>query len=365
VRFDEQAGCWEVFSYADVEQLTADTQRFSRDYLAGTTGLPWHPALDAMWAADPPRHTQLRQLAATPFSPATLRGLEDDIRAIAAELLPQRLATDATIDVLGFARSYSNRVICRMLDLPLEDDERIAGWVEEQIRAPSVFELPRQTAMIRYFSEFLRERRRNPRNGLVDSLLAAQDSGYEVAGKPMTLQTVLGYLWTLLVAGSETTPTSLGNALIAFIAGGHLEALRELRRRDDVRGTDRAIAEALRWNPAFPAVTVIANEKVAIGGALIDAGSWVKGWISAANRDPLKFADPQVFDIGREPNRHLSFSVGPHHCLGAPLARLEIRVAVETILDAVPQPVELDQESLRYSLGLVNSLCSATFRLSG
>lgn len=353
------SGHWEVFSYADVETVATDLSHFSRDYLRGVPRLRWHPALDAIWASDPPRHSHLRELVAEPFGPSALRPIEPDIRAIAADLLAGILAKGGSMtDLMTFARTFSYRVICRILDLPLDDDVRIAQWVKEQITAPSVFELPAQTGMIRYFRDVIRQRTRDPGGGIIDRLIGAKIDGRRVAGRVVSDRTLLGYIWTLVVAGSETTATTIGNVLVACIEGGHIERLRLMVGKNR-RGLDLAIAEGLRWNPAFPATTVIAAEDIPIGGCVVPQGAPIRAWLSAANRDPGRFSRPDVFDIEREPNRHLSFGVGPHFCLGAPLAMLETRVALETFLGMVQGPLRLDRDSVVYHLGIDNSLRSA------
>lgn len=370
VHFDQARQSWQVYSYADVLRVLTSPEEFSQEYLAPQdmhprTAAPEdpHPAYAAMWGRDGAAHKDLRGLVREPFSPRALSLLEAEIRAIADDLLDGLLATSTgEVEFMGaFGRPFPNRVICRILGVDLSHETQFAHWVEEVAAAQLLNQVPPQRDMVAFFSQLLAQRRGQPGQGLVDALLEAEHSGAQIAGNPLSEQDLHGYLFSLLFAGSETTGTSLGNALLTFAEYGCLEGLAA-----DLSALSVAIEEALRWNPSFPAVMLWASKNLCLGEHEVKAGQAVTAWLSAANRDPAKFKAPDRFDFRRQPNPHLSFGWARHLCLGKPLAQLELRVGLEALLERLPLPILRDPDKpLRYRQGIVNALVEAHFRLPG
>jgi len=367
VHYDQGRQSWQVFSYADVLRVLTSHEEFSQEYLDEThmqprTAAPAisHPAYAAMWGRDGDAHRDLRGLVREPFSTRTLKLLEQQIRAIADALLDGLLSTGTgEVEFMGaFARAFTNRVICNIMGVDMTYDTQFARWVEEFSAAQVINQVPPQLDLVAFFSQLLEERRHIPGQGLVDALIEAEHAGAQIAGKPLSEQDLQGYLFSLLFAGSETTGTSLGNALLAFVEYGCLEELAADHARLPV-----AIEESLRWNPSFPAVMLWARKDLSLGGHDVRAGQAVTAWVSAANRDPAKFDDPDSFNSHRQPNPHLSFGWARHLCLGKPLAQLELRVAMEALLERLPLPVELAPDKpVTYRQGIVNALVEAHFR---
>jgi cytochrome P450 len=209
---------------------------------------------------------------------------------------------------------------------------------------------------VRFFEELIAQRRRSPQAGLVDELLAAQAAGHLVDGRPMTDWDLIGYFAMLLAAGVDTTSTSIGNALLFLTEFGHWERLRA-----DPSLIPNAVEETLRWYPGFPGVRRYVLADTELGGHRLSAGQWATGWLTSANRDPRQFPDPDVFDIHRRPNRHLTLGVGRHHCLGAPLARLELRILLEEAVRRLPGLRRDPAASLRRRVWLVDPVEEAHF----
>lgn len=357
--YHEQFQTWNVFSYADVLRVLTDADTFSQEYHARMGALS-HLTYDAMWARDGKPHADLRGLVNEPFSTRRLRALEPEIRAIAVDRLEVLLRDHPErIEFAAYARTVSNRIICRILGVDVSYDTQFAYWAEEFSRAMTLNQLPQQDDLVAFLAQVLEDHRRNPGQGLVDDLLRAEREGKEIAGRPLDERDLLAYVFSLLFAGSETTGTSLGNMMVAFVE--HEGVLEELRHHPTLRPT--AIEESLRWRTSFPTVILWAQKDVVLSGETIAAGQAVTTWIPTANFDPDQFANPERFDIRRQPNLHLGFGWGRHKCLGAPLARLEMSIVLDVLLDGLPSPVVLDSRPVYDEQGIINTLKQVYFRL--
>jgi cytochrome P450 len=359
-RFDELAGCWHVYSYQDVRQVLSDGASFSQRY-----GDPdAHPNWAFIWVDDGDRHAARRAFVAGLFQQA-MAGITPAVRQIAGELADA--ITDAPgghFELMGaLARPMAARVICHVMGVDVSEDARFAGWVDEFTSALAVTQTPTQPDMVAYFTALLEERRARPGDrGLAGALVAAQHAGRLVDGQPLTDRDLLGCLWGMLAAAFETTATGIADMLLflsAYDGQGGLSAVRQDRRL-----VAPAVEETLRWCPPWPSNMAVATRPLTIGGERIEPGDRVTAWITAANRDPGMFPGPGRFDIRRHPNPHLSFAAGPHLCLGAKLARLEMRVALETVLDRLPGLRWDPGAPFSRSLGIVNRVETAqvTFR---
>lgn len=326
VRFDERTQAFSLFNYDDVVRLLTERTGFSSGLGFDREQLPhMHPAYSGLWLTDGQRHDDLRSAVAEPFRPAVLARLEPRIREIAAGLVDDTPA-QGPHDLAELIRLLPSMVMCLILDVELEAADRMLGWINETAEVTSIMGFPPQADMAEYFRGVIDRQRAEPGHGLLAELIAAQ-----AAGAPMSDWDLIGYVTMLLIAGIDTTSAVIGNALLFLTEYGHTPRLAE-----NPALIPAAVEEVMRWYPPFPAATRLAVAPVTFSGVQIPPFTPVAGYVSAANRDPRRFADPDSFDIGRNPNPHLSFGRGGRYCLGAPLARLEAVVMVEQMLARRP-----------------------------
>ncbi|RDI19753.1 cytochrome P450 [Lentzea flaviverrucosa] len=357
VHFDEALDTWHVFSLGDVQRVLSGEEHFSSGYgLTDETRPLANPVLSGMWAADGQRHRDLRAAVADPFSPRVMSRLETQIRAIATELV-DGLEPGGFDVVPRIAKPLPTRVICHLLGLDLSAEERMTEWLEQWYQdSVTTNTVPRQAEMAEFFAAELDRQRAEPGDGLIAELLAVQATGYQVGGRPMSDWDLIGYCAMLLGAGVDTTAATIPNAVLFLTEFGCWEELRA-----DPSLIPGAVEETMRWYPVFPAPRRLVLRDVTIGGQEISAGQWVSGWLSAANRDPVRYADPDTFDIRRR-TRIMTFGHGPHHCLGAGLARLEKRVLLEEMVRRLPLLRRDTGAPLVRRQWMLDNLETATFR---
>lgn len=315
---------WNVFSYTDVQRVLTEHSTFSSQFIDSGSDQP----LDAsLISTDPPRHRQLRSLVALAFTPRTIAQLEPRIAAIVHELL-DRVTPQGKMDVINdLSYPLPVIVIAELLGIPQEDRERFKHWSDRVVGAvPSDGKNP-QAEMSEYFRRMIEQRRQEPKDDLISSLLAAQ-----IDGEYLTEQELLGFFVLLLVAGNETTTHLIGSA--AWCLDEHPDALAELRANPDL--LPDAIEEVLRYRSPIKLMFRVTTQNTRVGDKDIAAGESVIAWIGSANRDEAQFPSAATFDIHRLLNRHLAFGHGIHFCLGAPLARLEARIALKIMLERLP-----------------------------
>lgn len=334
-------GVWSVFCYDDVKQVLSDHARFSSVYgpsqaaAAASTQSAGEQARSGsvLITTDPPRHTDLRALVNRAFTPRAVAALEPRIEAIAHELL-DTVCASGQIDVVGdFAYPLPVIVIAELLGIPPQDRDQFKYWSDEVVVSADRMvgggggesgSKDVHEEMNTYFAGIIEERKMNPQDDLISALLQAQEGGQKLSEAD-----ILSLCWLLLVAGNETTTNLIGNAVRTL-----LETPDELARlRENPALLPGAIEETLRYRSPVQAMFRRAVEDVTIRGQLIPANSHVVAFIGSANRDGQKFADPDRFDVTRTPNPHIAFGHGIHFCLGAPLARLEARVALTALLE--------------------------------
>ncbi len=336
VYHDPDWGAWHLFRYADVARVLSDYTTFSSDesrYVSAEYR-DTSPISSSILRMDPPRHRQLRNLVSQAFTPRMVAQMEPRIKAITNELL-DRVAAKGDMDAIrDLAYPLPVTVIAELLGIPTELREEFKRWSDALVSGDEeTTEEERQAlfqeigGMFGYFSQVLEERRAHPQNDLVSALLAA-----EVDGERLSDLELLGFCGLLLVAGNETTTNLIGNLILCLDENpGTVERLRANRAL--VPG---AVEEALRYYSPVKTMTRFVTTETTIDDQRIEAGQIIIPWISAANRDEAEFPDADRFDIEREPNRHLGFGRGIHFCLGAPLARLEVRTALNAMLDRLP-----------------------------
>ena len=293
------------------------------------------PAADLL-TMDPPDHTRLRLLVAGAFTPRAIAGLEPWIRELTVRLLT---AADGAagfdlIDALAFPLPIA--VICHLLGVPAEDQAQFRAWghdvaatLDPQTAATAQAQTrAAELALTGYLQDLVRERRANPDDSILSALIAAEEEGDRLSSGEVVSTALL-----LLIAGFETTVNLIGNGTVALL--GDPDNWNRLRQ--DPALVPAAIEEMLRYDSPVQLTSRIATEDVEVGGSMIEAGRAIIVSIGGANRDPEVFEQPDEFRIDRpDPGRHLSFSLGTHHCLGAALARLEGRIAIEELTRRYP-----------------------------
>jgi hypothetical protein len=298
---------------------------------------------------DPPDHTRLRRLVAGAFTPRAIAGLGPWIREVTVRLLT---AADGAagfdlIDALAFPLPIA--VICHLLGVPAEDQAQFRAWghdvaatLDPQTAAAAQAQThAAELALTGYLQDLVRARRANPDDSILSALIAAEEEGDRLSSGELVSTALL-----LLIAGFETTVNLIGNGTAALL--GDPDSWDRLRQ--DPALVPAAIEEMLRYDSPVQLTARIATEDVEVGGGLIGAGRAVVALIGGANRDPEVFEQPDEFRIDRpDPGRHLSFSLGMHHCLGASLARLEGRIAFEELTRRYPA-LELAAPPARRSL---------------
>ena len=353
VHRDEAAPMWHVVGYHEVhtslcyERLAAARSSYflseeqRRDFDALARMLP-----AMMVFADPPRHTRLRGLVTTAFTPRVVEGLRPRVQAIVDDLLAP-VALVRQMDVIAdLATPLPTMVIAALLGVPETDCRRLKAWSDDVavfIGGPTDHEgIRRADSAIRdltaYFGSAIARWRREPGDNLISRLVAV-----EAQGDTMTLDELLATCVILLIGGHETTTNLIGNGLLALLR--HPDQLRRLRNDPALIGP--AVEELLRFDSPAQMTTRLATDDLTLGEARIGAGELVKLWLGAANRDPARFPHPDQLDLDRADNRHLSFGYGIHFCVGAALARLEGQVALATLVTRFPT-LMLTGEPLAY-----------------
>ncbi|GCE50866.1 hypothetical protein EI42_02323 [Thermosporothrix hazakensis] len=354
VWYDEQTRSWNVFRYQDVYTVVTDHQRFSSQMkasrsldrvLENESRIKMGKALTRL---DPPLHRRYRNLVSPAFTPRALSRLSGRIEAISQELLDQVRAAGKMEFVADFAYPLPTIVIAEMIGVPTSDRPLFRGWADELLnsqiqraeephdgdsnvrRMVDVF-----AEMSEYFDRMLEERRRHPRNDMMSELLAV-----ELDGERLSTEDTISFCITLLLAGHVTTLNLLSLAIYCFHT--HPDAMERLRKQRELM--PGAIEEVLRYMSPVRALRRVTAADVTLGDVTIPKNAQVFAWLASANYDERQFAEPERFDITREPNKHLSFGHGVHFCIGAPLARMEAGIALPMILQQLPElRIETDQ----------------------
>jgi cytochrome P450 len=325
------ADLWAVLDYEGVKRALHDHESFSND-VAPSRGVRFEWLL----FTDPPRHTKLRAIVSRAFTPRAVAELEPRIQAICQQLLA-KLGPAGEMDLCAeFAAPLPLMVIAELLGLPGSEWPRLKQWSEaimnlgttilgtpEAARAASAGFLAAHAEMHDYLTARIAARRAAPRDDLLTRLVDA-----EVDGERLTEEEIVRFVQLLLAAGTETTTNLIDNAVLCFIE--HPHELARLRAAPALLPS--AIEEVLRYRSPGQAMFRVTRRDVELHGQRIPAGKMVLALIGAANRDPQHFAAPDRFDITRTPNPHIAFGHGIHFCLGAPLSRLEGRVALGELL---------------------------------
>jgi cytochrome P450 len=350
---------WVLTRYEDVAAVLRDP-RFIKEPLvsmvAARFGVTVPPGVGlSMLDRDPPDHTRLRSLVSKAFTPRVVEGLRPRIQKMVDDLITRAQAV-GTMDLIEeFAYPIPVSVICEMLGVPVEDHERFKGWSLDIARGldsvwlPPESEIPKRSGAARhaigdYMRGLIAARRASPRGDLLSALIAAEEAGDKLSEDELIATCIL-----LLIAGHETTVNLIGNGTLALLR--HPEELRRLRETPGM--IPSAVEELLRYDGPVQRTARITSTEVTIGGRTIPKGEMVMPFIGAADRDPAQFPEPDRLDLGRADNRHIAFGWGIHFCLGAPLARVEGQIAIDTLVRRLPRLTLVDDEpEYRQSLTL-------------
>jgi cytochrome P450 len=337
---DDDLGFWALSRYDDVVRALHDTDTFCSRF--GIT-LEEGSALPMLLTTDPPDHTALRRLVSRAFTPRRVADLESAIRTLSTGYL-DRLRNGAADLIVDYAAPLPMDVISKLLGVPDGDQEELRGWSDALLhRAEGDMEvtpagIDAAYRLYKYFSAFVSERRHVPGDDdLAGALLAAESDGEQ-----LTDDQVVGFLFLLIIAGNETTTKLLGNCLLAL---QRFPSERAKVIADPARIPD-AVEEILRYEGSTQVMARTLTRDVDLYGRKMPRGAKVLLLLGSGNRDERVWDRPDVYDIDRRwPTHHLAFGHGIHVCLGAALARLEMRVGLEEFLRRHPG-YEIDEGAL-------------------
>ncbi|MCU1629999.1 MAG: cytochrome [Pseudonocardia sp.] len=318
-----------------------------------------------MLNSDPPDHTRLRKLVNRAFTVRSISRMRPRIEAIAHALADdmeaRATAGDGSVDLLDtFAFPLPMTVICELLGVPDGERDAFRRWSNTLLSAGTAQERGAAgAAMAEFLARLVADKATNPGDDMLSAIVQATDDADRLSPREATSMAFL-----LLVAGHETTVNLIGNGVLALLT--HPEQLAELRA--DPGLTPAAVEEFLRFDgPVNLATLRYTTEPVAISGTEIPAGEVVMVALTAADRDAERYPDPDVLDLHRDTGQHVAFGYGIHHCLGAPLARLEGEIAFRTLLDRFPDlALAAEPETLAWrSSTLIRGLTSLPVRVRG
>ena len=350
---DRYGGAWLPVTHADVSAVARDTDHFSsegavlankppRDQWVSTAPIGGAPPI----TSDPPFHADARRLLLPAFSPQVVAEWEPEIRRLCNELIDNMGSVDTVDAAVQYAQNIPVYVIARMLGLPLEDSDYFRETVHlvlEEIGAEFGERQGGFEKLEAYLGRHVQDHIDNPKDDLIGFLLNAK-----IYDQPLSPQHVVGTIILLMVAGIDTTWSSIGSSI--WHLAQHPSDLQRMVNEPELLPT--AIEELLR---VYAPVTMarIVSQDAEIGGCPVKRGDSVLLPFPAANRDPEVFPDADKVIIDREENRHVAFGLGIHRCLGSNLARLELRIAVQVFIQRFPQFELADPSTVTWSLGQV------------
>jgi cytochrome P450 len=339
---DRELGFFALSRYADIVDALHDPDTYCSRH--GITLEPGNP-VPMLLTTDPPAHTVLRRLVSRAFTPRRISALEPHIRALSRAHLDALAGRDEVDLIADYAALLPMDVVSTMLGVPDVDRFQLREWSDALLHreegVPDV--TPRgveaAAALYKYFSVFVADRRSTPaRDDFAGALLVAEPDG-----EALTDEQIVGFMFLLIVAGNETTTKLLGNLLLAL---QRFPAARATVLADHGRIPD-AVEETLRYEGSTQVMARTLTRATELHGVVMPAGAKVLLLLGSGNRDERVWANPDTFDIDRSwPTHHLGFGHGIHVCLGAALARLEMRVSVEEFLERFPG-YEIDERRLR------------------
>jgi cytochrome P450 len=356
---DKQAA-WLITRYDDVLMVLKDEQRFSKDRLAAMTPqqlkkTPWMPPMFTPLArtildTDFEEHARLRGPIHLAFTPRRIEQMRARVQSLANTLLGEAERRGQMDLIHDYALQIPLTIISEMLGIPEKDRERFHRWTKLLVNLsanqngvlPGILQL---MFMLRYLRRLIQQRRADPGDDLISALAIAEEGGHRLSDNEL-----LAMVFVLLIAGHETTINLIGSGSLALLENP--DQLRLLRQRPELN--KNAIEELLRYvNPVEEATERYAREDISVHGVTIPKGQMVLAVLASANRDEHIFADPDRLNLARENNKHVAFGLGVHYCVGAPLARLEGQIAIQTLVARLPNlHLVAEWQTLRWRPGL-------------
>nr|WP_170843014.1 cytochrome P450 [Streptomyces oceani] len=355
---------WLVTRYADARQALAD-QRLSKNpgrhseqaHGKGKVGIPGERGANLMTHLlniDPPDHTRLRRLVSQAFTPRRVAAFEPRVRELTDRLIDAFAERGESDLIHEFAFPLPIYAICDMLGVPAQDQDDFRDWAAMMIRhggGPRGGVGRAVKKMRGYLAELIHRKRLEPGDDLISDLIRASDHGEQLSENEAAAMAFI-----LLFAGFETTVNLIGNGTLALLRHPAQRArFQRAAEAGDEGELGSSVEELLRYDgPVEMATWRFATEPVELAGQRIGTGDPVLVVLAAADRDPAKFNQPDVLDLARRDNQHLGYGHGIHYCLGAPLARLEGRVALGTLFRRLPDlQLAADTGDLRWRGGLI------------
>lgn len=334
-------GFWVLSRYADIVEAAADADTFSSETggqrEGGGTTLEDMPAGFAIGVLlnmmDDPRHAQIRRLLTPSVAPRPLQRIEADLCHRAADIVDAALSKGNCDFLVDVAAELPLQAVAQLAGVPQQDRHELMNWAnvtldyeDREVGETTERLAQAQARMFKYGTDLLQRKRTQPCDDLLSVVTHAL-----IDGKPLTENEQRMFFSLIIAAGSETTRNSIAVGMLALAENP--DGWRQLQQ--DRTGLPAAVEEMLRWASSTPYNRRTATQDVVVGGQPISAGDKVTLWWASANRDESVFTDPYRFNITRNPNPHLAFGRGGHFCLGAALARMEMRVMFDALLDRV------------------------------
>jgi pimeloyl-[acyl-carrier protein] synthase len=356
VHWSSTLGVWVLTRYVDVHAALRDSrfscmagrwEQYQKFFLRGGSATSPMAEMYKRWMlqVDPPDHTRLRGLVNKAFTPRVVEKMRPAVQRSVDELV-NRVVASGRMDVMSdLAFPLPIMVICDLLGVPREDNDKIREWTAALLPslspAISAAGVERVNAVIveyrEYFRELARQRRAEPKDDMLSALIAAEENDQKLTEEELLATCIL-----LAFAGHATTAQLTGRAMHFLLQ--HPDQRQKLM--DDPSLIVNAIEEVCRYDSMLQLIYRTTKEPVTIGDKTIPANQMVFLSLAGANRDPLQFPDPDRFDITRDAGKHIAFAYGIHYCVGAPLARLEGQIAVNTMLRRLPD-LKLNQAGIR------------------
>jgi cytochrome P450 len=336
---NERYDFWAISRHVDVEKAIADWRTFSnqRSDILELMKSDFAMPEGVMMFEDPPVHTVLRGLMSRVFTPRRMAAIEDQIRQYCINCLDPWVGSDSFDIVAELASMMPMRVIGMLLGIPESEQVSVRDANDANLRtrrgAPMKVASADKIADGRIYAEYVEWRSHNPSDDLMTALLNVQFEDEDGVTRKLTRKEVLHYTQVVAGAGNETTGRLIG--WLAKVLAEHPDQRRQVQ--DDRDLLLRAVDETLRFEPTGPHVARYATADFELHGTTVPAGSAILLLFGAANRDPARYENPDTFDIHRENISHLTFGKGVHYCLGANLARLEGKVALDELLNRWPE----------------------------
>jgi cytochrome P450 len=346
--YNERYDFWALSRHADVEQALSDWETFSnsRSDILELVKSKYDMPPGVMMFEDPPVHTMLRGVMGRVFTPRRMAAIEDQIRAYCVRCLDPLVGSDGFDIIAELASMMPMRVIGMLLGIPEDEQIGVRDANDANLRTrpgtPMKVADPDAIADGRIYADYVDWRAKNPSDDLMTSLLNVEFEDATGVTRKLTRKEVLHYTQVVAGAGNETTGRLIG--WLAKVLAEHPDQRREIER--DRSLLNRAVDETLRFEPTGPHVARYTIRDFQAYGNTVPAGSAMLLLFGSANRDPLRYNDPDTFNIHRNNISHLTFGKGVHYCLGANLARLEGRVALDELLNRWPE-WEIDYDSLK------------------